>query len=299
MTGSRTATHLPLDPPTRSLARRGRARAAALAIGALLTASTAVALAAPADAATGDINCPSSACVQVASNLGGPINAAPDNAGAVYVTYSSGELRKVDLATGASSAVASGLGNVRGAFVADGSAYVTSFGGTLDQVDLATGSVRTVAAGLPSLIGVTRNGDTTYATDGQGEIIAFPDGGTPKVVATGIGFSEGIAFDKAGFAYTADMGTGRIIQTDPATGATRVLSTGSYEPTSISVGADGQVYFWGGDDILRVNPTTTVQSRVTSIEGINSFTFSLATSGDAYALDAVGGLWQINGLTTR
>jgi len=217
----------------------------------------------------------------------------------VYLAYSGGDLLKLDLATGALDTVATGLGNLRGVAVAGGSAYITSFDGTLQQVTLATGSRRTLAAGLPSLFGVARSGSTTYVTDTNGEIVAVPDGGSPRVVATGLGFSYGLAFDKAGVAYTADMMTGRILQTNVATGATRVLASQAYEPTSISVGGDGLVYFEVAGEVKRVNAATGVQSHVTNIVGINSFSFWLAASGDAYTTGSGGGLWRISGLTSR
>jgi len=300
MMRSRTATRLPLDRPARSLTRRGRALGVALALGALLASGATMTLAAPAVAATGDVKCPSTDCLRIAPAAGSPVAIAPDNAGAVYLAYSGGDLLKLDLATGALSTVTTGLGNLRGVAVADGSAYITSFDGTLQQVTLATGSRRTLAAGLPALFGVARFGTTTYVTDTNGEIVAVPDGGTSRVVATGLGFSYGLAFDKAGLAYTADMGQGRILQTNVATGTTRVLASETYEPTSISVGGDGLVYFLVADEVKRVNAATGVQSHVTNLVGINAFSFSLAASGDAYTTGSGGdGLWRIAGLTSR
>ncbi|WP_210589220.1 hypothetical protein [Streptomyces sp. GESEQ-35] len=257
-------------------------------------------LAAPAVAAAGDVKCPSTDCVRIAPAAGSPVAIAPDNAGAVYLAYSGGDLLKLDLASGALDTVTTGLGNLRGVAVAGGSAYITNFDGMLQQVDLATGSRRTLAAGLPSLFGVARFGTTTYVTDGNGEIVAVPDGGTARVVATGLGFSYGLAFDKAGLAYTADMMTGRILQTNVATGTTRVLASQAYEPTSISVGGDGLVYFMVAGEVKRVNAATGVQSHVTNIVGINTFSFSLAASGDAYTTGSGSdGLWRIAGLTSR
>jgi streptogramin lyase len=262
-----------------------------------LAVAAVVALAAPADAASANVDCPSSACVQVASGLGDAYALAPDNQGAVYVTYGEGVLRKVTLATGSVSTVATGLGNLRGLAVSGGSAYVASFDGTLQQVNLTTGSHRTLASGLSSLFGVGRYGNTTYATDGQGRLIAVPDGGSAHVVAT-VGFSVGIAFDAAGNAYTASMGANEIVRTDVATGATRSLAEADYEPTSISVGSDGLVYFEVGGEVVRLNPITGVESNVTELENINGFEFALATSGNAYEVyDDV--LWQINDLIGR
>ncbi|MFI6274051.1 hypothetical protein [Streptomyces sp. NPDC050988] len=297
---SRTATRLPLDRPARSLSRRGRSLGVALALGALLASGATMTLAAPAVAAAGDVRCPSADCVSIAPAAGSPVAIAPDNAGAVYLAYSGGDLLKLDLASGALTTVTTGLGNLRGVAVDGGSAYITNFDGMLQQVDLATGSRRTLASGLPSLFGVARVGTTTYVTDGKGEIVAVPDGGTARVVATGLGFSYGLAFDKAGLAYTADMMAGRILQTNVATGATRVLAGQAYEPTSISVGGDGLVYFMVAGEVKRVNAATGVQSHVTNIVGINSFSFSLAASGDAYTSGAGhDGLWRISGLTSR
>ena len=299
MVRSGTATRLPLDRPARSLTRRGRTLGVALALGALLASGATMTLAGPAVAATGDIKCPSTECARIAPAAGSPVAIASDNTGALYLAYSGGDLLKLDLATGALSTVTTGLGNLRGVAVADGSAYITNFDGVLQQVTLATGSRRTLASGLPSLFGVARFGTTTYVTDGNGEIVAVPDGGTSRVVATGLGFSYGLAFDKAGFAYTADMGQGRILQTNVSTGATRVLAGENYEPTSISVDGNGLVYFLVGDEVKRVNPATGAQAHVANIVGLNIFSFSLTASGEAYTAGGSDGLWRLSGLTSR
>jgi hypothetical protein len=236
--------------------------------------------------------------VPIVAGLGAVSGAVSDDAGSVYLTYGSGELRRVTLATGATSTVATGLGNLRGVAVAGGNAYIAGFGGALQQVSLATGSRRTLAAGLPSLYGVARAGTTTYVSAANGEILAVPDGGSPRVVAAGLGFSYGIALDNAGFAYTADMGTGNIQQTNLTTGATRTLFVANYEPTSISVGNDGLIYFLAGDGVDRVNPTTRVESHVAGVI-LSMFEFALAPSGAAYTVDGPGSLWQINGLTAH
>jgi hypothetical protein len=273
-------------------------RLSSVVLATVTATATAMAFAAPADAASGTVKCPSSACVQVASGLGAQLaDAVPDNKGSVYVTYGTGVLQKVVLATGSLSTVASGLGNLRGVAIAGRYAYVVSFDGTIQKVTLSTGAHRTLATGLPPLFGVARNGDTTYVTDEANQLVAVPDGGSPHVVAT-VGFSEGIAFDASGAAYTASMGLNQIVRTNVTTGATQVLATEDYEPTSISVGKDGQVYFLG-DEVERLNPTTGVQTDVTEIVGINPFEFSLATSGDAYAADGTGGLWEIKDLIGR
>jgi len=254
---------------------------------------------ATAQAATGDTVCPSSSCLSVAQGLGEPLTAVPDGHGSAYVPFQTGELRKVDLTSGVSTSVATGLGNLRGAALdGKGSAYVTNFDGALVKVDLATGAHTTLAGGLGSLFAVARSTDSTYVTDAQGDLIQVKDGQSPHVVSNDIGFSEGIALDGGGSAYTADMMTGRILRTDLSTGATTTLSNENYEPQSISIGPDGLVYFEVGDEVIRLDPATGQTSHVTNIVGLNSGTFTTTANGDAYAVayNSNGSIWKIAGL---
>lgn len=119
MMRSRTATGLPLDRPARSLSSRGRALGVALDLGTLPASGATMTLAAPAVAATGDVTCPSTDCVRIAPAAGSPVAIASDNAGALYLAYSGGELLNLDLATGALDTVTTGLGNLRGVAVLD------------------------------------------------------------------------------------------------------------------------------------------------------------------------------------
>jgi len=296
MTHSRIATTFTSDRPAPT--RTERTRGIALTVAALLATSTAVAVAAPANAAIGRTTCPSTACVKVVDGVGDPRVAVSEEAGAVYVLYdTSGELRKINVATGAITSIATGLGNnLRRFSVTNGNAYVTSWDGSLQQVDLATGSHRVLAAGLQPLFAVAHTGTTTYVIDINGQLIAVPDAGSPRVVTTGLGLCYGIAFDKAGLAYTGDLMTGSIRQTNLTTGETRTLATAQYEPTSVTVANDGQVYFLVGDIVNRLNPATRVVTSITTLS-LSSFEFALTPSGTAYS--ASGALWQINGLTAR
>ncbi|MFE2598501.1 hypothetical protein ACFXCZ_18720 [Streptomyces sp. NPDC059396] len=270
----------------------------------LLTALTVTGLAATSAsaAAVPVVTCPSSSCTTLLTGLGEPVDAAYDTDNNAYLTYQNGDLRKVNLVTGARSTVAQGLGNLRGIAVdGAGSAYVGDFDGNLRKVDLATGQHRLLASGLGALHGIVHRGTTTYATGGSGKLYELKEGGTVRVVASGLGLSQGIALDGRGRAYTADMFTGRILQTDLATGTTRTLATQFYEPTSISVAADGQVYFAVGNEVTRLNPDTGVGTAVASIRGLNFLAFKLDRNGNAYTtqVTGTGSLWKISNLVPQ
>ncbi|MFD3914041.1 hypothetical protein [Streptomyces sp. NPDC058603] len=277
-----------------------RTRTAAVPLTALtvagLTGTSASAAAVPV------VTCPSSSCTTLVTGLGEPVDAAYDTGDNAYLTYQNGELRTVNLVTGARSTVATGLGNLRGiALDGTGSAYVGDFDGNLREVDLATGQQRLLASGLGALHAIAHSGTTVYATGGSGKLYEVKESGTVRVVASGLGLSQGIAMDGRGGAYTADMFTGRILRTDLTTGTTRTVATQFYEPTSISVGADGQVYFAVGNEVTRLDPDTGVGTQVASVRGLNFFAFELDRDGNAYTtqVTGTGSLWKIANLVPR
>ncbi|MGW6740010.1 SMP-30/gluconolactonase/LRE family protein [Streptomyces sp. NPDC055025] len=278
--------------------RTWRARTAGVVLGALVGAGLAVSPSAAA--AVTVVNCPSSACTQVAGGLGEPVGSAYDANGHAYITYQNGDLREVELATGATSTVARGLGNLRGIDLdGEGGAYVGDFDGNLLKVDLGTGSRELLASGLGPLHAIVHSAGTTYATGGSGKLYELAPGGSVRVVASGLGLSQGIALDGEGKAYTADMFTGRILETVLATGAVRSVAKEFYEPTSISVAADGLVYFSVGDQVTRLDPATGRGTHIATVRGLNSVIFRLDGDGNAYAAQVTGGgsLWKIKGLT--
>ncbi|WP_327235278.1 hypothetical protein OG349_16250 [Streptomyces sp. NBC_01317] len=265
------------------------------------TANATNATNAAAPAAPAVVTCPSVSCRSLASGLGEPVSSVLDASGNAYITYVNGDLRKVALATGATTTVARGLGNLRGVDLdGNGSAYVGDFDGNLRKVNLATGSQELLAGGLGPLHGVVHGAaGVTYATGGAGKLYEVRPGRPVRVVASGLGLSQGIALDGKGLAYTADMMSGRILRTDLATGAVKSLATEQYEPTSISVGSDGQVYFAVGSEVTRLNPVTGQAVEIATLRGLNSVFFRVDKNGDAYATDVVSGggsLWKITGL---
>ncbi|MFD3521274.1 hypothetical protein [Streptomyces sp. NPDC058653] len=251
-------------------------------------------------AAPATIACPSAACVRLASGLGESVRVAPDGQGGAYVTYQNGDLREVDLASGTSTVVARGLGNLRGIDVHGSRAYVVDFGGSLQRVDLGTGARQVLASGLGALQAVVHDGasGSTYVSGNEGRLVEVRESGAPRVVAERLGLSQGIALDGRGNAYTADMMAGRVLRTELATGATETLASETYEPTSISVGPDGQVYFAVADQVTRLDPATREKVHFANIRGLNTAGFTMDERGDAYATDlgAGGSLWRIPGL---
>ncbi|MET9479991.1 hypothetical protein [Streptomyces sp. NPDC006638] len=280
----------------------GTLAAGALVLTGGVSGNTANATSAAAPAvAPAVVNCPSVSCRSLVSGLGEPVTSVLDASGNAYITYVGGDLRKVVLATGATTTVAKGLGNLRGVDLdGDGSAYVGDFDGNLRKVNLATGSQQLLAGGLGPLHGIVHSAaGVTYATGGAGKLYEVRAGQPVRVVASGLGLSQGIALDGKGRAYTADMMTGRILQTDLTTGAVKSLAREQYEPTSISVGSDGQVYFAVGSEVTRLNPVTGEAVEIATLRGLNSVFFRVDRNGDAYATDVVSGggsLWKITGL---
>ncbi|MFI6085062.1 hypothetical protein ACIBBB_29535 [Streptomyces sp. NPDC051217] len=275
--------------------------AGAIAAGGLAAAGSLPANAAAVQAPAATIACPSTACVRLASGLGEAVRVAPDGPGSAYVTYQNGDLREVDLVSGGSVVVARGLGNLRGVDVHGGSAYVVDFGGSVQRVDLGSGAREVLASGLGALQAVVHDGGSgsTYVTGGDGQLVEVREsGGAPRVVAGGLGLSQGIALDGKGNAYTADMMAGRVLRTELATGDTETLASETYEPTSISVGPGGQVYFAVADQVTRLDPATGRKTHFANIRGLNSVGFTMDERGDAHATDLGGGgsLWRIPGL---
>ncbi|MFJ9213312.1 hypothetical protein [Streptomyces sp. NPDC102264] len=74
-------------------------------------------------------------------------------------------------------------------------------------MNLATAARSTVATRLGNLRGIAHSGTTLYATGGSGKLYEVEESGTVRVVASGLGLSQGIAMDVRGGACTADMFT--------------------------------------------------------------------------------------------
>lgn len=271
-----------------------------LVAGTLLAAAQGAATAAEPTAVR-PVSCPSSACVQVARDLGWAVALVPDDAGNVYATYQHGELKKIDTATGRAVTVATGLGNLRGiALDGRGNAYVGDFDGRLHKVDLDTGADRIVATRLGPVQAVAWTAEGVYAVSGDSKLYQVRENDQPpRLVATGTGFSQSIALDGRGNAYLGNMMAGQILRVDLATGQVRTLLSRVYEPTSVSLGRDGGVYFLEVDTVSRLDPGTGSSVEVTLVRGLNTVGFRLDRNEVAWAADSRdgGALWRITGLT--
>ncbi|MEU3983795.1 hypothetical protein AB0F77_27565 [Streptomyces sp. NPDC026672] len=272
---------------------------------ALTLVAAAIALANPfasgASAATpASVACPSAVCKVAVTGQGDAVRVATDNAGHDYQTFSDGRVVEVTTATGATRTVARGLGNLRGV-AADGAGHVFTgdFDGNITKIDLATGSTVRLASGLGSAQGLAYRDGAVYVAGGSGKLFEVREGAPVRTVASNIGYSQSIALDGKGAAYTGDMFTGRILRINLAGGAVTTVATEAYEPDSLSYGPDGRVYFAVSDELHRYDPATGRETLVTRLSGLYSYLLTIDTQGVAHAISNAqnGSVWQIEGLT--
>jgi sugar lactone lactonase YvrE len=262
---------------------------------ALASLSLAAVAAGPAAAAIPRISCPSASCSQVATNLGEVVYTAEDTQGNVYLTYQNGQLRKVALSSGQLTTVASGLGNLRGiALDGLGHAYVANFDGQLLKVDLGTGAGTVVFSGPVSLHAVAYSAGSVYVTTGSGVLWQVRDGQPARQLNNQVGYTDTIALDGKGNAYTGDMFGNLIQRTNLTTGAVQTVATTDYEMTSVSVGPDGRVYFALGSEVWRVDPATGQEKEIAELSG-NIFSWTLGSDGVALVPGTT--LYKVTGLT--
>lgn len=164
---------------------------------------------------------------------------------AAYVTeWFSGELSKVDLATGQVTVIAAGLFTPNKGLALDPSgqtAYLTqSARGEVSAVDLAAGAVRTVVSGLIFPIGLTLNraGTTAFVTDaGTGALSAIDLASrTVRPIAFGLTDPNGLVLDAAEErAYVAEYTSGELSRVDLATGAVNTIASGLSGPNHVAL----------------------------------------------------------------
>jgi sugar lactone lactonase YvrE len=258
-------------------------------------ALTAVAAGPAAAAGLPQFSCPSAACVRVGSNLGEVLYTAEDSQGSLFITYQTGQLRKLVPSTGQLTVVASGLGNLRGlALDGQGNAFVANFGGQLQKVDLATGAKSVVFTDTTSLHAVAYSDGSTYVASGNGVLWQIRAGQPARKLTAQIGYTDTIALDGKGSAYTGDMFGNRIQRTNLTTGAVQTVGTTNYEMTSVSVGPDGRVYFALGSDVWRIDPATGRQQQIAQL---SPFVFNWRLGADGVAVIPGNTMYKLTGLT--
>ena len=125
-----------------------------------------------------------------------------------------------------------------------------------------------------------------------GQIFKITPGGATSVYKSYEFFDDarGLAFDAAGGLYVADAGfgrplTGRILRVTPD-GVVTVVAAGLARPTSLAVGADGNVYV--------TEPLTGAIERVTPAGQVSVFASGFVNAGEtlgALAFDGAGDLY--------
>ena len=100
-----------------------------------------------------------------------------------------------------------------------------------------------LASGLAEPAGLAAHGDDLYVADRSGSLLQVLDDGErlepPRVVVDGLAGPEGIAAGEDGALFVVEQEAGRVMQVDPATGATTLVADGlvldSLEQKSIGV----------------------------------------------------------------
>ncbi|MFD4676094.1 hypothetical protein ACFWNN_40655 [Lentzea sp. NPDC058450] len=240
-----------------------------------------------APAAASSAQCSPSVCREIASGLGEAVGIGQFE-GTAFVTYQTGRLRAVDLATGAQRPLASGLGNLRGVAADSTGVYVADYNGRVQHVDPRTGAARVLASGLGNLQGLTRHGGLTYVVGGE---TLWQIGTTVRPIALGRWMAMDVTI-RDGRAFVAHLG-GSIAEVDLGTGHSRAVVSNQYEPTSVGVLDDGTLYFLAAAfDFHRVSTA----GRVEEVLNFAANDFDLEGDGTALVLRGTR-LFQLTGLS--
>ncbi|MBI4231006.1 MAG: choice-of-anchor D domain-containing protein [Planctomycetes bacterium] len=181
------------------------------------------------------------------SGGGGPGAAATCTPATALVNeFNSGELSVVDLASGAATRIAAGLGGPNRGLALNQAmtlAYVAeSSVGEFSVVDVATGSVTRIASGLnfPSGVAVTRDGSTAFVTEqttGTLLRVNLSTGAVTQVVAS-LGLPVQVVLNAAETkAYVAEFSSGRLTAVDLAARTTTPIAVGLARASGVALNA--------------------------------------------------------------
>lgn len=144
---------------------------------------------------------------EITTGLGNAYGVALDGAGNAYVTsWNQGKLWSVDLRTGQKYEVAKVSSNSGLALDGQGHAYVSSTQGVLYQVDLRNGATSEVATNLGDSPGLALDDAGNAYVGNRGGVMhrVSLDTGAKRQVASGLGDVWGVAVDHNGNAYAAN-----------------------------------------------------------------------------------------------
>jgi len=216
----------------------------------------------------------------------GPIGIAIDDGTAWVIAPDSGDLIRVDLATGANRAIPVGTGGSHVLVGGPDELLVARFdtGGSGDPlvvVDPATGATRGVATGPLAGFDLTADG-RLWALGTQGEIVVVDPERTRVVGRTAIDVHpnehlEGIA---GGNAYWASSDTTNVRRLEGATPkVTAEIETGGGIPLAF---ADGILWGARADELWGIDPATNTVSRHVALTGLDEILDLDVASGRAW-----------------
>jgi sugar lactone lactonase YvrE len=182
-----------------------------------------------------------------------------DNAGNIYVAFTSGVIMKLPDGVAANAfQFASGFTTPSGLAVdAYGNLYVSDsaantvteiLGGTGAQVVLAnTTTVPTLS--VPTGLAVDSYGNVYVANTNGNDVIEIPFNGSAAItLGSGLSAPQGVAVDAAGSLYIADKGNKRIVFLPNENGTLNsndqiaIVNTGLGAPTGVAIHYDGTLY---------------------------------------------------------
>ncbi len=177
-------------------------------------------------------------------------------------------------------------------------AYVVEEGsGELSQVELDSGVTTVVASGLAAPWGIALNGDETaaYVTEGNAGRLVQVDISSAQItpIATGLAAPQGVALDASETAaYVTEIAAGRLIQVDLTTGAVTTVAEGLAEPMGVVLdSADTVAYVTesGSGTLPQIDLTSGVTTVVaTGLESPNGLVLNTAET-HAYVVEAGSG----------
>jgi streptogramin lyase len=221
-----------------------------------------------------------------------------DGDGLLVVETGRDRVLRVDLTSGRTSVVASGMSAPFGlAQAGDGTLFVSDES-VLWRVDASTGSKQVHARIEPDVdmgpLAIDATG-RVYVATAASDVRRIDSAGRIETVMTDVAVAHGLAFDHDGTLLVADTGRDRLLRYDPATGARSVFGPALFGPAGIEVATDGSVYVCefgpGAQRVSRIDPSGT--SAATWDAFVLPIDVAVARDGAVYADDSTGAIYRL------